>query len=51
MKDIFAKCRTIRRFDRERPLTDERMLEVLSVVDKIASAGNLQSLWASSRNL
>lgn len=44
MKDIFAKCRTIRRFDRERPLTDERMLEVLSVVDKIASAGNLQRI-------
>jgi nitroreductase len=44
MKDIFAKCRTIRRFDRKRPLTDECMLEVLSVVDKIASAGNLQRI-------
>ena len=44
MRDIFLNCRTIRRFDNARPLTEEELHRVLSVVDKLPSAGNLQRI-------
>ena len=44
MRELFEKCRTYRRFDASRPITDAELMRVLSVVDKLASAGNLQRI-------